>query len=113
MKKEYDFSELKELKNPYPGNEKAVGTNLSVEVFGNWGRELRNWGQTGRFLGNWGQTEGFLIFVSTRFVLLATIRGFSELGKLLVCPRSVPLRRRVRHPKAFFRISVWPPAKID
>jgi hypothetical protein len=33
MKKEYDFSELKELKNPYPGNEKAVGTNLSVEVF--------------------------------------------------------------------------------
>jgi hypothetical protein len=32
MKKEYDFSKLKELKNPYPGKKKAVGTNLSVQV---------------------------------------------------------------------------------
>lgn len=32
MKKEYDFSKLKELKNPYPGKKKAVGINLSPEV---------------------------------------------------------------------------------
>ena len=29
MKKQYDFSKLKELKNPYPANKKAVGINLS------------------------------------------------------------------------------------
>ena len=32
MKKEYDFSKLKELKNPYAGKKKAVGINLSPEV---------------------------------------------------------------------------------
>jgi predicted DNA binding CopG/RHH family protein len=32
MKKEYNFSKLKELKNPYPGKKKAVGINLSPEV---------------------------------------------------------------------------------
>jgi len=32
MKKEYDFSKLKELKNPYPSKKKAVGINLSPEV---------------------------------------------------------------------------------
>ena len=32
MKKAYDFSKLKEIKNPYPGNKKAVGINLSPEV---------------------------------------------------------------------------------
>lgn len=32
MKKEYDFSKLKELKNPYPRKKKAVGINLSPEV---------------------------------------------------------------------------------
>jgi hypothetical protein len=32
MKKEYDFSKLKELKNPYPGRKKAVGINLSPVV---------------------------------------------------------------------------------
>ena len=32
MRKEYNFSELKELKNPYPGKKKAVGINLSPEV---------------------------------------------------------------------------------
>ena len=32
MKKEYDFSKLKELKNPYPGQKKAVGINLSPQV---------------------------------------------------------------------------------
>lgn len=32
MKKEYDFSKLKERKNPYPGKKKAVGINLSPEV---------------------------------------------------------------------------------
>jgi len=32
MKKEYDFSRLGELKNPYPGKKKAVGINLSPEV---------------------------------------------------------------------------------
>jgi predicted DNA binding CopG/RHH family protein len=32
MKKEYDFSKLKELKNPYPGKKKAVGINLSPQV---------------------------------------------------------------------------------
>jgi len=32
MKKEYDFSKLKELKNPYPGKKIAVGINLSREV---------------------------------------------------------------------------------
>jgi hypothetical protein len=34
MKKEYDFSKLKELKNPYAGKKKAVGINLSQEVLG-------------------------------------------------------------------------------
>jgi predicted DNA binding CopG/RHH family protein len=32
MKKEYNFSKLKEVKNPYPGKKKAVGINLSPEV---------------------------------------------------------------------------------
>lgn len=32
MKKEYDFSKLKEVKNPYPGRKKAVGINLSPKV---------------------------------------------------------------------------------
>ena len=32
MKKEYDFSKLKEVRNPYPGKKKAVGINLSSEV---------------------------------------------------------------------------------
>jgi len=32
MKKEYNFSKLKELKNPYPGKKKVVGINLSPEV---------------------------------------------------------------------------------
>jgi predicted DNA binding CopG/RHH family protein len=32
MKKEYNFSRMKELKNPYPGKKKAVGINLSPEV---------------------------------------------------------------------------------
>ena len=32
MKKEYDFSKLKELKNPFPARKKAVGINLSPEV---------------------------------------------------------------------------------
>lgn len=32
MKKEYDFSKMKEVKNPYAGRKKAVGINLSPEV---------------------------------------------------------------------------------
>jgi hypothetical protein len=32
MKKAYDFSRLKEVKNPYAGKKKAVGINLSPEV---------------------------------------------------------------------------------
>ena len=32
MKREYDFSKLKELKNPFPGRKKAVGINLSPKV---------------------------------------------------------------------------------
>jgi predicted DNA binding CopG/RHH family protein len=32
MKKAYDFSNLKELQNPYAGKKKAVGINLSPEV---------------------------------------------------------------------------------
>jgi predicted DNA binding CopG/RHH family protein len=32
MKKEYNFSKLKELKNPYPQKKIAVGINLSPEV---------------------------------------------------------------------------------
>jgi hypothetical protein len=32
MKKEYDFSKMKELKNPYKGKKQAVGINLSPEV---------------------------------------------------------------------------------
>jgi uncharacterized DUF497 family protein len=32
MRKEYDFSKLKELKNRYAGKKKAVGINLSPEV---------------------------------------------------------------------------------
>ncbi len=32
MKKEYNFSRMKELKNPYAGKKKAVGINLSPEV---------------------------------------------------------------------------------
>ena len=32
MRKEYDFSKLKELKNPCPKKKKAVGINLSPEV---------------------------------------------------------------------------------
>ena len=32
MKKEYNFSRMRELKNPYAGKKKAVGINLSPEV---------------------------------------------------------------------------------
>jgi predicted DNA binding CopG/RHH family protein len=32
MKKEYDLSKLKEVKNPYPRKKKAVGINLSPAV---------------------------------------------------------------------------------
>lgn len=32
MKKEYDFSKAKEIKNPYVGKKKAVGINLSPQV---------------------------------------------------------------------------------
>ena len=32
MKKEYDFSKMKEIKNPYVGKKKAVGINLSSAV---------------------------------------------------------------------------------
>jgi hypothetical protein len=32
MKKEYDFSKMKELKNPYTGKKQAVGINLSPKV---------------------------------------------------------------------------------
>jgi predicted DNA binding CopG/RHH family protein len=32
MKKEYDFSRMKELKNPYKGKKQAVGINLSPQV---------------------------------------------------------------------------------
>jgi predicted DNA binding CopG/RHH family protein len=32
MKREYDFSKLKEVKNPYARKKKAVGINLSPEV---------------------------------------------------------------------------------
>jgi predicted DNA binding CopG/RHH family protein len=32
MKKEYDFSKMKQLKNPYVGKKMAVGINLSPEV---------------------------------------------------------------------------------
>ena len=32
MKKEYDFSKAKEIKNPYVGKKKAIGINLSPEV---------------------------------------------------------------------------------
>jgi predicted DNA binding CopG/RHH family protein len=32
MKKEYDFSKLKEVTNPYAGKKKAVGINLSPQV---------------------------------------------------------------------------------
>lgn len=32
MKKEYDFSKMKQVKNPYAGKKKAVGINLSPKV---------------------------------------------------------------------------------
>jgi predicted DNA binding CopG/RHH family protein len=32
MKKEYDFSKLKDVKSPYAGKKKAVGINLSPAV---------------------------------------------------------------------------------
>jgi len=32
MKQEYDFSKMKELKNPYKGKKQAVGINLSPQV---------------------------------------------------------------------------------
>jgi predicted DNA binding CopG/RHH family protein len=32
MKKEYDLSKLKEVKNPYSGKKKSVGINLSPAV---------------------------------------------------------------------------------
>jgi predicted DNA binding CopG/RHH family protein len=32
MKKAYDFSKLKAIKNPYAGKKKAVGINLSPQV---------------------------------------------------------------------------------
>ncbi len=32
MKKEYNFSKMREIPNPYVGKKKAVGINLSPEV---------------------------------------------------------------------------------
>ena len=32
MRKEYDFSKLKRVKNPYPAKKEAVGINLSPQV---------------------------------------------------------------------------------
>ncbi|MFN8847264.1 MAG: BrnA antitoxin family protein [Bdellovibrionales bacterium] len=32
MKKEYDFSKMKAIKNPYASKKKAVGINLSSDV---------------------------------------------------------------------------------
>ena len=32
MKKEYNFTNMKEVKNPYKGKKKAIGINLSPEV---------------------------------------------------------------------------------
>ena len=32
MKKEYDFSKMKAVRNPYAAKKKAVGINLSYEV---------------------------------------------------------------------------------
>lgn len=32
MRKEYDFSRMKEIRNPYAGRKKAVGINLSTAV---------------------------------------------------------------------------------
>ncbi len=32
MNKEYDFSKLKKVRNPYAGKKKAVGINLSPQV---------------------------------------------------------------------------------
>ncbi len=32
MKKEHNFSKMKEIKNPYIGKKKAIGINLSPEV---------------------------------------------------------------------------------
>jgi predicted DNA binding CopG/RHH family protein len=32
MKKEYDFTKMKQVKNPYLGKKMAVGINLSPEV---------------------------------------------------------------------------------
>lgn len=32
MKKEYNFSKMRQVKNPYIGKKKAVGINLSPEV---------------------------------------------------------------------------------
>jgi len=32
MKKEYDFSKMKDIKNPYASKKKAVGINLSSDV---------------------------------------------------------------------------------
>ena len=32
MKREYDFSKMKEVKNPYADKKRAVGINLSPEV---------------------------------------------------------------------------------
>lgn len=32
MKKEYNFSKMKGVKNPYAGKKKAIGINLSPEV---------------------------------------------------------------------------------
>jgi len=32
MKKEYDFSKLKKVRNPYASKKKAVGINLSPQV---------------------------------------------------------------------------------
>jgi hypothetical protein len=40
MKQEYDFSKMKELKNPYKGKKQAVGINLSSQVVDYF---LRGW----------------------------------------------------------------------
>lgn len=44
MKKEYDFSKMNEVKNPYPGMRKAVGINLSSEVITYFKKQARETG---------------------------------------------------------------------
>lgn len=44
MKKEYDFSKMKEVKNPYLGKKLAVGIMLSAEVVAYFKRQARETG---------------------------------------------------------------------